>query len=492
MSANFQLPAYGWTPRKDQVALWRQMISPDFRKGVIVAHRRFGKDELGLHITAAKAMSRVGSYWYCLPEYEQARKAIWNMVNWRTKRTRIDDAFPPEIVAKRDDRSMMLWLESGSTVQIIGADQVDSLVGGGQIGIVLSEASLCNPNASPFFAPILEESGGWELQIGTPRGKNHFYKHYLAAKEDQDAGDHSVMAALVKAHSTAVYSPDQLQRIRRDLERTKGKKMGEALFAQEYECSFNAAIVGAVWGEELSDLELEGRYGDYKYDRRFPVLTSWDIGVGDATVILFWQEIRGQSRLIDAFEATGIGLDSYINVLKEKNQTKGYIYSKHLAPHDIQQREWIRGVSRLEEARRMGLNFERIPNTSIKTQVAVAAQFISVMEVASGVPEVAAAFEHLKAYRYPVSQTGAIITTPVHDEHSHTSSALMTYALYQTSKLGFSIPDEDDSLHGSGSLGADNFDPRVYDTRGVFASGNQQGAGLQSRFRAAPKRGAFG
>ena len=105
---DFALPVYGWSPRRDQMPLWRTMMRPEFRQGVIVGHRRFGKDELGLQLTCIKAMQRVGSYWYCLPQYNQARKTIWEMVNWRTKRARIDDAFPPEIVTKRDNQSMML------------------------------------------------------------------------------------------------------------------------------------------------------------------------------------------------------------------------------------------------------------------------------------------------------------------------------------------------------------------------------------------------
>ena len=148
------------------------------------------------------------------------------MVNWRTKRTRIDDAFPPEIVARRDNRAMMLWLESGSTVQLIGSDEVDSLVGGGQVGIVMSEAALSKPHALQFFQPILEESGGWSLQISTARGKNHFHRADHAALEDMRAGDSTVYAAFKDATKTEVFSTAQLHRIRMELIRDHGSKIG--------------------------------------------------------------------------------------------------------------------------------------------------------------------------------------------------------------------------------------------------------------------------
>ena len=64
---NFALPAYDWAPRRDQMELWNKVLEPDFRKGVVVAHRRWGKDELGLQATAIKAMQRVGSYCIACP-----------------------------------------------------------------------------------------------------------------------------------------------------------------------------------------------------------------------------------------------------------------------------------------------------------------------------------------------------------------------------------------------------------------------------------------
>ena len=471
MTTSFALPAYGWRPRRDQLPIWNSMVRPDFRRGVIVGHRRYGKDELGLQMTAVKAMSRVGSYWYCLPEYEQARKAIWEMVNWRTQRTRINDAFPPEIVADRDEKGMMLWLTSGSTVQLIGSDRVDSLVGGGQIGIVMSEASLSNPKAIQFFRPILEESKGWELQIATPRGKNHFYRAYKAVEEDMRNGVPGMVAALRTAMDTDVFLQDQLFRIELDLIREHGTTIGTALFEQEYLCSFTAAVIGAVWSQEVNELQLEGRVGPYGHDRRFPVITSWDIGVGDATVILFWQHIGSAYRLVDAHEGTGIGLDSYIEVLKQKHSDKGYIYARHQGPHDVKQREWVRGLSRMEEAARMGLKFTRTPNTRIKTQIAAGAQLIRQMQVNENCPEAVAAFEHIKEYKFPVNpSTGQVTPVPIHDEHSHTASALMTMAVSEAAKLGVNITEPDTDL-GGGLNTTDKFDPRYYDTGGAFGGG---------------------
>jgi len=74
-----------------------------------------------------------------LPEASQARKAIWDAINPHTGRRRIDEAFPPSIrVGQRDD-DMRIKLINGSSWQIVGADNFNSLVGAGSEGIQRQE-----------------------------------------------------------------------------------------------------------------------------------------------------------------------------------------------------------------------------------------------------------------------------------------------------------------------------------------------------------------
>jgi phage terminase large subunit len=459
--SSFELPAYGWSPRADQLPEWKALTSPELRKAEIVAHRRYGKDELCLHATCIQAMRRVGSYWYCLPEYEQARKNIWDMVNWRTGRKRIDDAFPPEIVAHKDNESMILTLESTSTIQLIGSDRADSLVGGGQVGIVLSEAAVAMPKAKELFMPIIKESKGWLIEISTPRGKNHFYRSFLGAKEDMLAGKKGVFASFRSAEETSVFTPEELKEELTEYIRINGENRGRAVYEQEYLCNFESAVNGAVWGAELNELAMEGRVRPCTHDRRFPVMTSWDLGVGDATAILFWQEVNGEYRLIDAHEESGLGLDTYVGILKNKHQEKGYNYSKHYAPHDINVREWGSGaVSRIAQAQRLGLTFEYTKNIPVKTQLGVASQLIRQMVVNADCPEALHALEMFKAYRYPVNKaTGTIIPTPVHDHASHSSSALCTYAYHVAKGLGLKAY-KDAELHSAENEFDDKFAKR--------------------------------
>ena len=54
---------------------------------------------------------RTATYWHALPEYAQARKAIWNVINPHTGRRRIDEAFPHELRASVNDQEMFIGPE---------------------------------------------------------------------------------------------------------------------------------------------------------------------------------------------------------------------------------------------------------------------------------------------------------------------------------------------------------------------------------------------
>lgn len=166
------LPANGWTPRVYQKPLWGYLENGG-KRAISIWHRRAGKDDVFLHWAATAAFRRQASYWHCLPEYEQARKAIWTAVNPHTGKRRIDEAFPPELVANRDEQQMFIRFINGSTWQVIGSDRYNSLVGAGVAGVTFSEWALCNPSAWGYIRPMIEENNGFAGFITTPRGRNH-------------------------------------------------------------------------------------------------------------------------------------------------------------------------------------------------------------------------------------------------------------------------------------------------------------------------------
>ena len=161
---------HNWQPRDYQQPLWRYLCNGG-KRAVAVWHRRAGKDDICLHWTACAAMERVGVYWHLLPQADQARKAIWDAVNPLTGLRRIDEAFPHAIRANTRETDMFIRFKNGSTWQVVGSDNFNSLVGTPPIGLVLSEWALADPAAWAYLSPILMDNGGWAVFITTPRGR---------------------------------------------------------------------------------------------------------------------------------------------------------------------------------------------------------------------------------------------------------------------------------------------------------------------------------
>lgn len=289
-------------------------------------HRRAGKDDICLHWAASSAMERVGPYWHMLPLANQARKAIWDAVNPRTGRRRIDDAFPPEIRETTREQDMFIRFKNGSTWQVVGSDNYNSLVGSPPVGIVFSEYALADPSAWALLRPILAENGGWALFISTTRGRNHFHKLVEYAKKDPDW-----YGETLTIENTGAISLEMVDRERRELAAERGEQEAEAIIAQEYYCDADASIPGAYYGSHMTKAQKEGRIGLFPWLPDEQVGTAWDLGHGDSTVIWFYQQPKGgRVRLIDVLEGSGVGVDWYAKKLRDRP----YVYAHHLWPHD--------------------------------------------------------------------------------------------------------------------------------------------------------------
>ncbi len=352
-----QLPHGGWKPRHYQEHLWHRMMHGTAKRGVAVWHRRAGKDELCLHLAACKAMLRVGNYWHMLPKANQARRAIWEAVNPHTGRRRIDEAFPEIIRESTRDQDMMIRFVNGSTWQVFGSDNYESGVGSPPIGVVFSEYAQADPNAWAFLRPILAENGGWALFIGTPRGRNHLARLYEASLEDQETW----CSSFLTVEDTGAIPMEVIDRERRELRRERGEKEADAIIDQEYYCSFDAAIPGAYYGSMMSDALKEGRIVPLRYDPAHPVVTAWDLGIGDSTVIWFVQPVGRELRVVNYIEGSGVALDWYA----KRIHALPYTYAEHIGPWDADSRELIAGKSRTAALRELGIRMRVLPKTGL-------------------------------------------------------------------------------------------------------------------------------
>ena len=243
-----RLPAHDWQPRHYQRGLWGAYES-GIKRMVEIAHRRWGKDDVALNMAATSAFEKPATYWHMLPEYSQARKAIWNAINPHTNLRRIDEAFPMEIRASTNEHEMFIRFINSATWQVVGSDSYKSLVGAPPYGIVFSEWAKANPAAWAYLAPILQENGGWALFITTPEGKNHAKTMYDMAK-----GNAKWFAEVQTVDDTG-FPLDRVEEARKEYVALYGVEAGNALVEQEYYCSFSAAILGAVYGKWMASAD---------------------------------------------------------------------------------------------------------------------------------------------------------------------------------------------------------------------------------------------
>lgn len=321
-----------WKQREYQQKVWDYLCDGG-RNALIVAHRRWGKDDVALHHTACAAHERIGSYLHLLPEYEQCRRALWEMVNPHTGKRRIDEAFPKELRAVTREDQMFIRFHCGSTWQLAGSDRYDGIIGSSHVGLVNSEYAISNPSAQSHFAPMLIENNGWQIFISTPRGKNHMYRMYQFAKEQMALGN-DWYAEIARASETHALSSELLVEELNRLIALHGEEYGRALWLQEYECSFEAALPGSVWGDCIAKARAQNRIGIVPVERSAPVHTAWDLGRTDMTAVWFFQVFAGEVRVIDYHESNLKDLPFYFNLLRAKAKEREFTYGVHYLPFD--------------------------------------------------------------------------------------------------------------------------------------------------------------
>ena len=398
-----------WRPRAYQKGLWN-FLEKGGKRSVAVWHRRAGKDLLSVNWCVTAALKRKGLYWHLLPTYNQGRKIVWDGMT-KTGRGFLDH-FPKELWSSINNTDMRLELKNGSIYQVVGTDNVDRLVGSNPVGVIFSEYSLQDPRAWDLVRPILAENGGWAVFIYTARGRNHGYDMFNMAN-----GNKRWFCERLTVDDTAAVSPEAIED-----ERSAG--MPDELIQQEFYCSFDAPLVGSYYGSLMAKALADDRIKEVPYEPRLEVHTAWDLGMGDSTAIIFFQQFGKEYRLIDYYENQGEGIPHYVKVLRDKD----YVYGKHIAPHDIKVREMGTGKSRFEVSRDLGLRFHVCPHILIEDGIEAARTILSRCYFDSKKCNILV--EALRQYRKDYDEKRKVYRDkPLHDWTSHAADAFRYLAL---------------------------------------------------------------
>ena len=320
----------GYKPRPPQKEIHKMVKGSRF--SVVVAHRRMGKTVCAINQLIHSALNCEKPnprFAYVAPTYNQAKRIAWDYLLEYTR----------PLNAKANIAELRVDF-MGRRINLYGADNPDSLRGIYLDGCVLDEIGNINPTLfTEIVRPALADRLGYCVAMGTPKGQNHF-------KDLRDRGANQDGWELLEFKSSETGIVDKQELLAAKAE------MGDDKYMQEFECSFNAPVEGSYYSSIINGIEEKNQIIDIPKDELAKTYTGWDLGMSDSTSIWVAQLVNKEIRLIDFVENHGVGLDYYVNWLREHD----YMYATHILPHDVAVRELGTGKSRKEMLEEAGLN----------------------------------------------------------------------------------------------------------------------------------------
>ena len=320
------------------------------RWAVLVAHRRAGKtvaticDIIRRAIVENKEDAR---YAYIAPYYAQAKNIAWDYLL----------KFAEPAIVKANQSELWVELVNGAKIRLFGADNPDALRGLYLDGVVLDEYADMKPRMwGEIVRPLLTDREGWATFIGTPKGHNSFYDIYNAAQKHENW-----YVKTLRADQSGLIPQNELLDAQ--------SSMSSNQYEQEFLCSFEAAILGAYYGQEMRRITDLGRITDIEYDDMFPCHTAWDLGFNDSTSIWWFQVVHGEIRVLDHHSSNGQAIPYYTGLIKQKEEEFGYKYGIHWLPHDARAKTLASGGKSIIEQISTKIDIKQlkiVPNLSLQ------------------------------------------------------------------------------------------------------------------------------
>ena len=376
-----------------------------------------------IHARALYTQKKNARYAYIAPYYRQAKDIAWMYL----KEATVDSA----VKVKESELSVELF--NGAKISLYGADNPDALRGIYLDGVVLDEFGDCRPSLwAEVILPTLSDRKGWATFIGTPKGKNHFFQIREIARRTPEEWYYLECKA-----SETGYLPDEELRMAEKL-------MDADQFAQEYMCSFDAAVKGTYYSHliaqmekgRIDDAEAPPQIGIVKEDPDLPTDVALDLGFTDSTALWFWQQRVDGVAVIDYDEDHSQPLNYYLDLLRAKPYKIRTLY----LPHDAKAKTLQTGRSTIEQVQayieRLELpwEIEIVPRLDLQDGIDAVRYvlpfcYMDLDKCFNGI-------EALRAYKRNYNEiTKSFSDRPNHDWSSHGSDAFRQLAIVTKERL---------------------------------------------------------
>lgn len=393
---------------------------------VSVSHRRAGKTVACINDLIKGAVTtnrRAPRFAYVAPLRNQAKAVAWDYLKHYSR---------PIPGIKINESELRIDYPNGGQVRLYGADDPDQMRGLYFDGVVLDEFAQMHPTLFPsVIQPCLADRQGWCVFIGTPMGRNAFCELYENARggfptEQPDGSsirvkDPAWSCMMLKASQSGILPAEELA--------AQARSKTPEQYAQEFECSFEAAIMGAYYGKLMSRLETEGRLQKITWDPKTPVHTAWDLGHHDPTAIWFFQQQGNEVRVIDYYESSGVGASHYAAQLLDR-KSRGWVFADHIVPFDAEVSDWGTGKSRVETLWGFGIKCRALPKSACEPEEGINEVRNLLPRCRFDTDRCSRGIEALRQYRTEFDEkTGAFRARPLHDWTSHAADAFRYLAM---------------------------------------------------------------
>jgi len=414
------------------------------RWGLLVCHRRAGKtiaainDIVGRALNTAKvyASAHPPQYAYIAPFYAMAKRIAFDYL------VRYTDQ--PGMRLSVNIAELTVTLHNGVKVMLFGADNPDALRGIYLDGVVLDEPAMMRPRVfSEVIRPLLADRVGWAVFIGTPAGKNEFWRLKEEARQNPDKW----FLMTLRASESGLLAQEELDDARRI--------MSDDEYDQEFECSFEAALKGSYYGKLLN--EIAHRIIPLEYDPSIPVHVSLDLGYTDSTSLWYWQALGDEIRYLRAEEHSGLQLSDYVAIMRAQNYRYGDIW----LPHDARAKSLQTGRSTIELLRTMGVKGKIVPELSVQQGIQAGRFVMSSTDTYFDATNCADGIEALRQYqREWDDKKQAFKEQPKHDHTSHYADSYR-YSAIVAHKGARDFVNRVAPPRRTGHLGNQGYDPKL-------------------------------
>lgn len=379
------------------------------RWSVLVVHRRAGKTVAAINdlirgcLRCQKLSPRFA---YVAPTYSQAKDVAWGYLK------RFTQDIPGRVVSEAE---LHVTLPGDRRIRLYGADNYDRMRGVYFDGVVVDEPADMDPAAwYDVIRPALSDREGWCAWIGTPKGRDAFFKLWKQAAESPEW----FTMRLPASQSHLLPQPE--------LDSAKhGMQAVEGAYEREYECSFETPVAGSIYGEAVNKARGAGRILSFEWNKSCPVFSAWDLGWNDSTTIWLWQKVGLDTHWIWHVRRTQ---RSAAEMVLELNGT-GIPVTAHFIPHDGAQHKPGDGKSYKELLEQAGLvNVHVVPQCR-SVWPGIDALRSLIHRSYFRLPQCEKGLEALEAYHSKdITDGGSPSKEPVHDWASHDSDAARTAA----------------------------------------------------------------